>query len=130
MPALVFVHGGPGGQTRTGYRALIQHLVNHGYAVLGANNRGSSGYGKTFYHLDDKRHGEDDLDDVVEIAERLAGKTFDNAAFALLLSSPAAALDWGGVPAREVVLFYPGQGSFEWSLTQTDHSGEIGRAHV
>lgn len=65
VPALVFVHGGPGGQTRTGYSALRQHLVNHGYAVLGANNRGSSGYGKTFFHLDDKRHGEGDLQDIV-----------------------------------------------------------------
>ncbi len=65
VPALVLVHGGPGGQTRTGYRAMVQHLVNHGYAVLGANNRGSSGYGKTFFHLDDKRHGEADLQDIV-----------------------------------------------------------------
>ena len=64
-PALVWVHGGPGGQTRTGYSATIQHLVNHGYAVLGANNRGSSGYGKTFFHLDDRRHGEEDLQDIV-----------------------------------------------------------------
>ena len=37
VPALVFVHGGPGGQTHTGYRAMLQHLVNHGYAILGAN---------------------------------------------------------------------------------------------
>jgi dipeptidyl aminopeptidase/acylaminoacyl peptidase len=65
VPAMVLVHGGPGGQTRLGYRALVQHLVNHGYAILGANNRGSSGYGKTFFHLDDKRHGEDDLNDIV-----------------------------------------------------------------
>lgn len=65
VPALVLVHGGPGGQTRRGYRAFVQHLVNHGYAVLGANNRGSSGYGKTFYHMDDKAHGEGDLQDIV-----------------------------------------------------------------
>jgi dipeptidyl aminopeptidase/acylaminoacyl peptidase len=65
VPALVFVHGGPGGQTRKGYRAFVQHLVNHGYAVLGANNRGSGGYGKTFFHLDDRRHGEEDLKDIV-----------------------------------------------------------------
>jgi dipeptidyl aminopeptidase/acylaminoacyl peptidase len=65
VPAMVLVHGGPGGQTRTGYRAMVQHLVNHGYAILGANNRGSSGYGKTFYHMDDKRHGEEDLQDIV-----------------------------------------------------------------
>ena len=40
VPALVYVHGGPGGQTRTGYSPLIQFLVNHGYVVLGINNRG------------------------------------------------------------------------------------------
>jgi dipeptidyl aminopeptidase/acylaminoacyl peptidase len=65
VPAMVLVHGGPGGQTRKGYSALVQHLVNHGYAVLGANNRGSSGYGKTFFHMDDRRHGEEDLQDIV-----------------------------------------------------------------
>lgn len=65
VPAIVFVHGGPGGQSRRGYSAMIQHLVNHGYAVLAANNRGSSGYGKTFFHLDDRHHGEADLRDIV-----------------------------------------------------------------
>ena len=64
-PAIVLVHGGPGGQTRRGYSAMVQHLVNHGYAVLGANKRGSSGYGKTFFHMDDKKHGEADLRDIV-----------------------------------------------------------------
>ena len=49
VPASVWVHGGPGGQSRKGYSAAIQHLVNHGYAVYQINNRGSSGYGKTFY---------------------------------------------------------------------------------
>lgn len=65
VPAVVWVHGGPGGQTTKGYSAIIQHLVNHGYAVLGANNRGSSGYGKTFFHMDDRNHGEADLQDIV-----------------------------------------------------------------
>ncbi|MBT0585611.1 S9 family peptidase [Alteromonas oceanisediminis] len=65
VPAIVLVHGGPGGQARKGYSPLIQHLVNNGYAIFDVNNRGSSGYGKTFFHLDDKRHGEDDLQDIV-----------------------------------------------------------------
>lgn len=62
--AIVWVHGGPGGQSRRGYSADIQNLVNKGYAVYAINNRGSSGYGKTFYHLDDKKHGDVDLKDV------------------------------------------------------------------
>lgn len=65
QPAIVLVHGGPGGQSRRGYSAMIQHLVNHNYAVFAANNRGSSGYGKTFFNMDNKRHGEVDLDDIV-----------------------------------------------------------------
>ncbi|GAB4529447.1 MAG: S9 family peptidase [Haliangiales bacterium] len=65
VAALVWVHGGPGGQSRLGYRANIQYLVNHGYAVLAVNNRGSSGYGKTFFHLDDRKHGDVDLKDCV-----------------------------------------------------------------
>ena len=65
VPALVWVHGGPGGQSRTGYFALIQYLVNNGYAVLAVNNRGSSGYGKTFFKMDDRNHGDKDLKDCI-----------------------------------------------------------------
>ena len=65
VPALVWVHGGPGGQSRTGYSPLIQYLVNHGYAILAVNNRGSSGYGKTFYKMDDLNHGDKDLKDCI-----------------------------------------------------------------
>lgn len=72
VPALVWVHGGPGGQTRQTYSAQIQYLVNHGYAVLGVNNRGSSGYGKTFFNMDNKNHGEKDLQDCVEGKKWLA----------------------------------------------------------
>ena len=66
VPAMVWVHGGPGGQTRQGFSSFIQYMVNHGYAVLAVNNRGSSGYGKTFYQMDDLNHGEKDLQDCVE----------------------------------------------------------------
>lgn len=65
VPALVWVHGGPGGQSRAGYSQAIQYFVNHGYAVLAVNNRGSSGYGKSFYKMDNRHHGEADLKDCV-----------------------------------------------------------------
>lgn len=66
VPAMVWVHGGPGGQSRQNFSSLIQYVVNHGYAVLAVNNRGSSGYGKTFFQMDDQNHGEKDLQDCVE----------------------------------------------------------------
>jgi dipeptidyl aminopeptidase/acylaminoacyl peptidase len=65
VPGLVMVHGGPGGQSRVGYSGLTQYLVNHGYAIFAINNRGSSGYGKDFFAMDDRKHGEGDLDDCV-----------------------------------------------------------------
>jgi dipeptidyl aminopeptidase/acylaminoacyl peptidase len=65
VPALVSVHGGPGGQSNVGYNPMTQYLVNHGYAVLAVNNRGSSGYGKTFYKMDDQNHGDKDLKDCI-----------------------------------------------------------------
>ena len=71
-PALVWVHGGPGGQSRQGFNSTIQYLVNHGYAILAVNNRGSSGYGKTFYKMDDQNHGDKDLKDCIAGKDWLA----------------------------------------------------------
>lgn len=72
LPALVRVHGGPGGQARMPYSASVQFLVNHGYVVLDVNNRGSSGYGKTFFTADDGKHGHEPLWDCVEAKKYLA----------------------------------------------------------
>ena len=74
VPAMVLVHGGPGGQTRQGFSSLFQYMVNHGYALLAVNNRGSSGYGKTFFKMDDLNHGEKDLQDCVEGKNWLAAQ--------------------------------------------------------
>tara|TARA_B100001093_G_scaffold130035_2_gene122617 strand:- start:2364 stop:4259 length:1896 start_codon:yes stop_codon:yes gene_type:complete len=65
VPAMVWVHGGPGGQSRMNFNPLIQYLTNSGYAILAVNNRGSSGYGKNFYKMDDKNHGDKDLQDCI-----------------------------------------------------------------
>lgn len=46
-------------------------------------------------------------------------------ALGLFMTAPASAgdIDWDNVEGKEIVLFYPGQGSWEWALTQSDHSG-------
>lgn len=75
VPAMVWVHGGPGGQTRQNFNSFLQYMVNHGYAVLAVNNRGSSGYGKTFFQMDNKNHGEKDLQDCVEGKNWLASQS-------------------------------------------------------
>lgn len=80
VPAIVLVHGGPGGQARTDYKAYAQYLVNHGYCVLDVNNRGSSGYGKTFFKADDRKHGREPLWDCVEAKNYLASLGYVDAA--------------------------------------------------
>ena len=65
VPAMIWVHGGPGDQSRQTFDPLIQCLVNHEYAVLAVNHRGSSGYGKTFFHLADRKHGDVDIKDCI-----------------------------------------------------------------
>lgn len=72
LPAIVWVHGGPGGQTRIGYSGVIQFLANHGYVILGVNYRGSAGYGKSFVMADDRKHGREPLWDCVEAKKYLA----------------------------------------------------------
>ena len=38
-------------------------------------------------------------------------------------SGAASKIDWSGIPATDVALFYPGQASFEWVQTPKDHGG-------
>ena len=101
-PAIVWVHGGPGGQSRVGFSNQIQFLVNHGYAVLAVNNRGSSGYGKTFFTLDDKKHGEGDLQDCVYGKKWLASQEYiDSGKIAIEGGS------YGGCMVLTALAFYP-----------------------
>jgi dipeptidyl aminopeptidase/acylaminoacyl peptidase len=125
VPALVWIHGGPGlgGQSRRGYLPLLQHLVNHGYAVLAVNNRGSDGYGKTFLAMDDRRHGETDLDDVVAAGAWLRRQTW--------VARNAVAVaggSYGGYLATAAMAFRPAAfeagidayGPTNWLRTLTD----------
>jgi dipeptidyl aminopeptidase/acylaminoacyl peptidase len=63
-PCVVFVHGGPEGQYRPTFQPIVQYLVSTGFAVLAPNVRGSSGYGRTYVHLDDVRKRMDSVADL------------------------------------------------------------------
>ena len=73
-PLLVSVHGGPEGQERTGFNALYQYYLSRGYSIFAPNVRGSTGYGKTFTHLDDVTHREDSVKDLAYAVEWLKTK--------------------------------------------------------
>lgn len=64
-PVVIEIHGGPEGQSRPGYSAWTQYLVNVlGYAVIQPNVRGSTGYGRTYTLLDNGRLREDSVRDI------------------------------------------------------------------
>lgn len=70
-PAVVYVHGGPEGQTRAVYDPVIQYLVDQGFAVAAPNVRGSRGYGRTYIKLDDARKRMDSVQDLAWLAKDL-----------------------------------------------------------
>jgi dipeptidyl aminopeptidase/acylaminoacyl peptidase len=103
-PALVWVHGGPGGQTTRAHSAVIQYLANHGYVVLGINNRGSSGYGKTFFAADDGKHGREPLWDTVEAKKYLQTLDYvDDDRIGIIGGS------YGGYMVLSALAFQPGE---------------------
>ncbi len=63
-PAVVWVHGGPAAQTRANVRPDIQMLLDHGFAVLMPNMRGSTGYGRAYMESDEVEKRPDYLRDL------------------------------------------------------------------
>jgi dipeptidyl aminopeptidase/acylaminoacyl peptidase len=65
LPTILRIHGGPTAQYNTAFNAEWQMLAAHGYAVVGANPRGSTGYGRDFSHAIWADWGNKDYDDVM-----------------------------------------------------------------
>lgn len=70
-PVVIYVHGGPEGQTRAEYNPVIQFLADQGFAVAAPNVRGSSGYGRTYIKLDDVRKRMDSVADLAWLVKDL-----------------------------------------------------------
>jgi len=68
VPTLVFVHGGPTGQTFRGFAPFKQRLLAEGFAVFDVDFRGSTGYGRAFRHANHGEWGHADVHDLVDAA--------------------------------------------------------------
>jgi dipeptidyl aminopeptidase/acylaminoacyl peptidase len=92
LPVIISVHGGPEAQERPAFNPTYQYFLSRGYAVLAPNVRGSTGYGKTYTHLDDVKLREDSVKDL------------------------AAAVDWlktsGGADARRIAVMGGSYGGY------------------
>ena len=64
LPVVVWIHGGPESQYVPSFNSLVQYFVHRGYAVVAPNVRGSTGYGKRYHRLDDKRKRLDSVRDL------------------------------------------------------------------
>ncbi len=73
-PAVVSIHGGPESQERPVFNPQHQLLAAAGIVVLAPNIRGSSGFGRTFVHADDRFGRLDAIADVADCARWLVGQ--------------------------------------------------------
>jgi len=71
-PVIVDIHGGPESQRRPSFSGLTQYLLSRGYAVFEPNVRGSTGYGRTYTHLDNVEKRMDAVKDVGAALDWLA----------------------------------------------------------
>ncbi len=84
-PVLMYVYGGPGSQTvmnsyESGQRAMWhQYLANKGYMVVSVDNRGTGARGRDFEQQTYLQLGKYEIQDQIEVAKQLAGKTFVDA---------------------------------------------------
>jgi dipeptidyl aminopeptidase/acylaminoacyl peptidase len=65
LPTILRIHGGPTSQFNTAFQTEWQMLAAHGYAVVAANPRGSTGYGSAFSRAIWADWGNKDYDDVM-----------------------------------------------------------------
>lgn len=93
-PVVLIIHGGPEGQSQTLFSAIVQALAGRGYAVGVPNVRGSTGYGKRYYGLDDTTRRLDSVADLAAIADWLPEVGLDQQRAAL----------WGGSYGGYMVL--------------------------
>ena len=71
VPVIVDIHGGPESQRRPSFAGLHQYFLSRGYALFEPNVRGSSGYGRTYTHLDDVENRMDSVRDIKHAVEWL-----------------------------------------------------------
>jgi dipeptidyl aminopeptidase/acylaminoacyl peptidase len=93
-PVVVMVHGGPESQAMLTFNPIVQALALSGYAVVVPNVRGSTGYGRRYAALDDKRLRLDSVRDLAAVHGFLAPAGLD----------PDRAALWGGSYGGYMVL--------------------------
>lgn len=91
LPLLIEVHGGPTHHDTDMFLAYPSAWVDHGYAVVAVNYRGSTGYGSAWRDALEDRVGHVELEDVVAVRDHLVATGVADPSRVVL-----AGASWGG----------------------------------
>ncbi|HEY3080243.1 MAG TPA: prolyl oligopeptidase family serine peptidase [Chloroflexota bacterium] len=73
-PTIFQVHGGPHAHDRDEFSPRVQAWVDHGFAVVLVNYRGSSGYGRAWRDALEGNPGLTELEDVARVYDRIVAE--------------------------------------------------------
>lgn len=101
-PVYIQLHGGPSLHATPSHDGITQYLVTRGIAVLDLNYRGSTGSGKTYARLNNKRLRPKELGDIADAAD-WAGRQPDLDGRRIAVGG----LSYGGYLTNAVLAAYP-----------------------
>jgi len=90
-PTIFEIHGGPTAQDRDMFSPLVQAWVDHGFAVILVNYRGSTGYGKAWRDAIERNPGLTELQDIAKVHDWVLGEGVADPARIVLAGG-----SWGG----------------------------------
>ncbi len=90
-PTILLIHGGPHAHDGDQFHPWLQAWVDHGFACVLVNYRGSSGYGRAWRDAITGNPGLTELEDIAAVAERVVGDGIADPSRLVL-----AGESWGG----------------------------------
>jgi dipeptidyl aminopeptidase/acylaminoacyl peptidase len=106
-PTIFIVHGGPAAHDQDAFSPAVQAWVDHGFAVVLVNYRGSSGYGKAWRDAIVGRVGLTELEDIAKVHDRVVAD---------VLADPERVILSGGSWGGYLTLLGLGTQPERWSL--------------
>lgn len=90
-PLIFFIHGGPSAHDRDAFSAIVQAWVDHGFAVVMVNYRGSTGYGRAWRDALEGNPGFTELEDIGKVRDWVVGSAIGDPRCVIL-----SGRSWGG----------------------------------
>lgn len=127
-PLVVLVHGGPTSQRTAAFDPQVQFFTSRGYAVLQANYRGSTGYGRAYREQLYGNWGLYDVEDCVNGVQYLTARGLVDGKRAVIMGGSS-----GGFTVLQALVDHPGffkagiglyAVSNQFSLVQATHKFE------